>query len=584
MAFQVSGVRQDEVGEGRRLRLEGVAHHQEGDLVLAVLVPVVEHAPHFHRVHGRVPGHVGHEDEQGIDAVGIAAPGIGDDVVHQAVHRQGVLPGEGLVDTHRRARLVHEQIVGLRRPAQGHAVQGHVGLDRQGRAGRLGAGRDGPREGRLVAEAAGAVDGAQQGHEHGERPYRLEAVGMGGQAAHGVEGDRVAGHRLVLLAPGIGPGNRQLDLVVARRHAHFLGQAADGRGGNAGDVRRPLGRVRLDALFQQLEGGRHGRAVGQGEAAEQVGIGVLAVGEHRLAADAVPPQLVLGLDAALHFRHLVAHEHAVLVALLVQVHQLPGIGVAHQEVPVVEALGDDFVDQGQQQRAVGARADRHPLVGHGRIAGTHRIHRDEAAALALELGDGDLQGVGVVVLGRAQHDEQLGPLQVGTAELPEGAADGVDHARRHVHRAEAAVGGVVGRAELAREQAGEGLHLVAPGEQGELLRVGGADLGQALGQQGESLLPADGLEFSAAALRARLAQQGACEARRRILLHDAAGALGADHALVQRMLGIAVDVADLAVHQVHADAAAAGAHVARGLLHLAHRLRGGLHGCRGNLS
>ena len=42
------------------------------------------------------------------------------------------------------------------------------------------------------------------------------------------------------------------------------------------------------------------------------------------------------------------------------------------------------------------------------------------------------------------------------------------------------MGGVVRRAELPREQAGERLHLVAAGEQGELLRVGGANAVQAL--------------------------------------------------------------------------------------------------------
>jgi hypothetical protein len=89
----------------------------------------------------------------------------------------------------------------------------------------------------------------------------------------------------------------------------------------------------------------------------------------------------------------------------------------------------------------------------------------------------------VVVLGGADHHEELGAVQVGPAELPEAAADGVDHAGGHVHRAEAAVRRVVGRAELAREQAGQRLHLVAPGEQRELLRVGGAQVAQALLQQ-----------------------------------------------------------------------------------------------------
>jgi hypothetical protein len=158
----------------------------------------------------------------------------------------------------------------------------------------------------------------------------------------------------------------------------------------------------------------------------------------------------------------------------------------------------------------------------------------------------------MVVLRRADHDEQLGAVEVRPAEFPERAADGVDHAGGHVHRTEAAVRRVIRRAELAREHAGQRLHLVAAGEQGELLRVGGADLPQAFGQRGEGLLPLDFLELAGAALGPGLALERLQQARRRILLHDARRALGADHALVQRVVGIAVDVAHHAVTQMHA--------------------------------
>src|ERR1700730_14198270 len=58
------------------------------------------------------------------------------------------------------------------------------------------------------------------------------------------------------------------------------------------------------------------------------------------------------------------------------------------------------------------------------------------------------------------------------------------------------------------------------------------------------------------------------------MLHDAGGPLAAQHALVHGMVAIALDVADLAVLEEHADAAAAGAHVAGGGLDLV----GGRHG------
>ena len=50
------------------------------------------------------------------------------------------------------------------------------------------------------------------------------------------------------------------------------------------------------------------------------------------------------------------------------------------------------------------------------------------------------------------------------------------------------------------------------------------------------------------------------------MLLDARRPLAADDALVHRMIGVAVDIGDRAVFQIHLDAATAGAHVAsRGL-------------------
>src|SRR6218665_42403 len=106
----------------------------------------------------------------------------------------------------------------------------------------------------------------------------------------------------------------------------------------------------------------------------------------------------------------------------------------------------------------------------------------------------------------------------GPAKSPKPAADGVDHPRRHVDRAQAAMRSIVGRAELAREQAGERLHLVAAGKQRELLRVARADAGQTLGQHVVGALPTDGLELPGPALAAGLAQQRLRDARGRELL------------------------------------------------------------------
>ncbi len=68
--------------------------------------------------------------------------------------------------------------------------------------------------------------------------------------------------------------------------------------------------------------------------------------------------------------------------------------------------------------------------------------------------------------------------------------------------------------------------------------------------------------------RAALADphQRLAQLRRRMLVHDAGGALAADDAAIDRVVAVALDVADAAILQMHFDAAAAGAHVAgRGL-------------------
>ena len=124
------------------------------------------------------------------------------------------------------------------------------------------------------------------------------------------------------------------------------------------------------------------------------------------------------------------------------------------------------------------------------------------------------------------------------------------------------MGGMVGGAELARPPAGQRLALVASGEEGELARVAAPDGAQPIRRGRHRLVPFDLLIFAAAARpdpAQRFPQPG-----RRIVIHDPGRALGAEHALVHRVVAVALDVANAAVLQMNLDAAAAGAHVAGG--------------------
>ena len=209
---------------------------------------------------------------------------------------------------------------------------------------------------------------------------------------------------------------------------------------------------------------------------------VMAVPPHRVAD-------VLGRAIGAEGKHIAANEQPGVVGGRIDVDELTRVGVAREELAIVEAELDQLAAEREQERAVGAGPDRHPLVGDGRVAGADRIDRHEAAAVALELRDRDLERIRMMVLGGADHHEQLRAVEVGAAEFPERAAEGVDHPGRHVDRAEAAVRGVVRRAELAREEARQRLHLVAAGEEREALRVGGADPREPRFERRERLVP-----------------------------------------------------------------------------------------------
>ena len=391
----------------------------------------------------------------------------------------------------------------------------------------------------------------------------VEAVGVGGDAAHGVHADGAADHLVVAAAEPVGPGNVEGDLLLEGGMRQLGGDAADGGGGDAGRLRDLLGRVlgAEEPLGQQLEHRHRVAPVGQAERARQ--------GRRQIGDEAARERAGL---LVVHQRHalVVAGEQAVVGGAGCLDHQPGRVGVAH-EVLDIDLLGlEQLLDHGGDEQPVGAGPDADPLVGDGAVAGAHGIDGDELDAALLELAERHLDGVGGVVLGDAEHQEVAGVVPVGVAELPERAAEGVHAGGRHVDRAEAAVGGEVGRAVLDGPPSRERLALVAAGEEGELLGIGAAHLAQPLGGKAQGLLPGDLLEVAGAALAH--AQQRALQAGWRVVLHDAGRALAAQHALVDGMVAVALDVADLAVLEEHADAAAAGAHVAGGGLDLVGRV------------
>ena len=478
------------------------------------------------------------------------------------------IPAVSLVEALRGSLRVDQQVFGRGDEAQRRAGERRVGLHLAGLAGRLHAGRRRLGEWRLVAEAARHIDGAEQDLQEVDGAAGLEAVGMRRDAAHGVHGDGAPHHLFMVAAEMVRPRNVERDLLLEGGAGQFGGDAPDGLHGNTATLGDILGRpFGIDEAFgNQREGGDDAAAVRHLEAAHELRRGIGRQGGHGRIRVAVP-------DEGRILR--VADEEAVIGATLVLDDEPRRVGVAEQVFAIDLLGGEKLMDQRADEQAVRAGADTDPFVCDGRIAGADRIDRDDLGAPGLELAQRLLDGIGAMILGHAEQHEILGVFPVRFAELPEGAAEGVEARRRHVDGAEAAMGCIVGGAELGGPPAGEALALVAAGEEGQLLRVFGANLGEPSGGEAQRLVPLDLLELARAALADP--QQRLRQAARRIMLHDAGSTLAADDALVDRVIRVAVDIGDAAILHLYPDAAAAGAHVAGGGLHLVPVLRRGVY-------
>ena len=320
----------------------------------------------------------------------------------------------------------------------------------------------------------------------------MEAVGVGGNAAHRMHGDRPAGHPLV---PPSGPVRpRLLD-----RHRLLERGAGDLGGDPPNRCRRHAGRASdgvgcelrlLVAAYEKFERGRPRATVGETVAAGQCRRDLGRERRRQFFGPQVPAQ---------RCAVLVPRDQPVLRTALVPDHQPRRVGVADQEFGIDAAGAQQLVHEGKYEQSVGAGPDSDPFVGDRRVAGSYRVDGDELRAIRLELGKPDLDRIGVVILGDPEHEQQAGVFPVGLAELPERSADRVDPGRRHVDRAETPVRGMVRRAELARPPAGERLALIPSGEERELLRIRATDGAQPIDGQSNCVFPLDFLEPALAA-------------------------------------------------------------------------------------
>jgi len=83
---------------------------------------------------------------------------------------------------------------------------------------------------------------------------------------------------------------------------------------------------------------------------------------------AIPPQFVLRIGAAFADRQVGADEQPEIGAVFVLIDQFRAVCVVDDEIPVIQAHFENFMDQRQNQRAIGARLDGDPVIGNGGVA------------------------------------------------------------------------------------------------------------------------------------------------------------------------------------------------------------------------
>ena len=118
-----------------------------------------------------------------------------------------------------------------------------------------------PRERRLVAEAAGAIDRAEQDLQQVQHPAGLEAVGMRRDAAHGVHRHRPPDGLVVAAAGRVGPRHVERDLLLEGGVRQFARDAPDRVGRDRRSPPRPCPGAYSSARNRSAISAKLGRAL-----------------------------------------------------------------------------------------------------------------------------------------------------------------------------------------------------------------------------------------------------------------------------------------------------------------------------------
>lgn len=321
------------------------------------------------------------------------------------------------------------------------------------------------------------------------QPAGMKPVGMGRNAAHGMHRNRPPGGFFVNAPRPIRPGDIERDAFLKGRVRKFGGDSSDGRGGNAGHERGLFRGIIFakETPRQMLERGRGRASIGQGEIPHESGRNAGAVG-----VDECSRGFIEGERIAI----FVTGKQAVVIGGGVADDKPMRVCVTDEIVEIDFFGGQQLMNQGRDQHAIGSGLYADPLVRNGVVPGAHRVDRYNLDALFLEFSERDLKGVGRVILGDAEEQKITGVLPVGLAELPKRAAESVKSGGGHVHGAEAAMSREIGSAELLSEPPRQRLALVAASEKRQLFRIGSAHVAKPIRGQLQRFVPGNFLIFA----------------------------------------------------------------------------------------
>ena len=213
----------------------------------------------------------------------------------------------------------------------------------------------------------------------------------------------------------------------------------------------------------------------------------------------------------------------------------------------------------QNKQPIGARGNPHPVIGDRIIARANGINADHFGAAGFDFTNAHFNRIAVVIFCHTKQHEQLGVIPVGLAEFPKGSAHGVNACSGHIHAAKPAMRGIIGGAKILRPETGKGLRLITTCKECQLFGFFFTHRLEQADRHLQRFIPADFFKFSRATWPhpfERRAQTG-----RRIDLHDAGAALGAQNALVDRVIAVALDIGNLSFFHMDIYAAPTGAHV-----------------------